>query len=239
MSNASLVLVGSGIKFISHLTPEARGYIEKSDKVLYLVNEPAMQEWIRRKNPNTESLDPFYFSHPLRADSYKAITVHILKALSENKNVCVVLYGHPTVFAQPALDAVRQAKQEGYDTRILPGISAEDCLLADLMINPGDCGMQSFEATDFLVYRRQFNPYSHLLLWQIGIIGITAHSKSKNNSTGTKVLILYLNSTYPLTHPVILYEAAQYPSYEPTIVRLTLKELTGAEISSIATLYSN
>jgi hypothetical protein len=46
MTYSSLVVVGSSIKFISHLTTEAKTYIEQSNKVLYLVNEPAIKEWV-------------------------------------------------------------------------------------------------------------------------------------------------------------------------------------------------
>ncbi len=131
--NSSLVVVGSGIKFLSHLTTEARAYIEQSDKLLYLVNDPAMQEWIEKANTNAESLAEIYHKHSLRRESYHAITEYILKILRQDQHVCVVLYGHPTVFSQPALNAVRQAQQQGYYTKILPGVSAEDCLFADLM----------------------------------------------------------------------------------------------------------
>ena len=54
MKSGSLVLVGSGIKFVSHITNEAKASIEQADKVLYLVNEPAIGEWIRRTNSNSE-----------------------------------------------------------------------------------------------------------------------------------------------------------------------------------------
>jgi hypothetical protein len=37
---------------------------------------------------------------------------------------------------------------------MLPGISAEDCLFADLGIDPGIYGCQSYEATDFLANGR-------------------------------------------------------------------------------------
>ncbi len=33
-----LVIVGSGIKFMSHLTIEVKAHIEQADKVLYLIN---------------------------------------------------------------------------------------------------------------------------------------------------------------------------------------------------------
>src|SRR5580658_7209196 len=137
MKNASLVVVGTGIKFLSHLTTEATVYIEQSDKVLFLVNDPAIKEWIKKKNSCSESLDPLYTKYSLRQDCYQAITDHILKTLYERLHVCVVLYGHPGVFAQPGLDAVLQARKQGFYAVLLPGISAEDCLFADLLIDPG------------------------------------------------------------------------------------------------------
>jgi hypothetical protein len=85
--------------------------------------------------------------------------------------VCVVFYGHPGVFVQPAHEAIRVARLEGFTARMLPGISAEDCLFADIEVDPGVYACQSFEATDFLVRKRKFDPRSPLVLWQIGSIG--------------------------------------------------------------------
>lgn len=237
MENASLVVVGSGIKFMSHLTTEAKAYITQSEKVLYLVNEPAMKEWIQRNNQHAESLDPIYTKYPLRIDCYHAITDYILETLRQQQHVCVVLYGHPAVFAQPALNAVRKAKEEGYYARILPGISAEDCLFADLLVDPGSIGCQSFEATDLLVHRRQIDPHSHLIIWQVGIIGALDHPFAHDNSNGAKVLLTYLSSMYTPEHKVILYEAAQYPHFEPKIVDSCLNNLPELAMTPISTLY--
>ncbi len=237
MIKASLVVVGFGIKLISHLTTEAIAYIEKSEKVLYLVNEPTMKEWIKHKNKNAESLDFLYTQHNFRIDSYRAITEYILEAVRKNQHVCVVLYGHPTIFAMPGLDAVLQAKKEGYEAKILPGISAEDCLFADLLVNGGDFGWQSFETTEFLIHRRQCDPCGHLLLWQVGIIGALNHPRSHDNTKGIDVLLDYLSQYYELKHEVTLYEAAQYPCFEPYIVKVPLKKLAEVKTSAITTLY--
>jgi tetrapyrrole methylase family protein/MazG family protein len=237
IDNSSLVVVGSGIKFMSHLTVEARAYIEQSDKVLYLVNEPAMKQWIEKSNPHAESLDPLYIKYPLRLHCYRAITEYILETLRKKIHLCVVIYGHPCVFAQPALDAAIQAKKEGFYSKILPGISAEDCLFADLMIDPGAYGCQSFEATDFLIRHRPFNPGSHLILWQVGIIGVLGRSEDHDNERGATFLLNYLTTHFPLTHEVFIYEAAQYPHFEPTITKLPLEQLPTAQYSRISTLY--
>jgi len=87
-------LVGWGIKFLSHLTTEAKAYIEKSDKLLYLVNDPVAKDWLQKSNPHAESLDALYQSHPSRDKCYQAIADYILQEVRQNQHLCVVLYGH-------------------------------------------------------------------------------------------------------------------------------------------------
>lgn len=235
--NASLTIVGSGIKFLSHLTTETKAHIEQADVLLYLVNEPAMEFWLQKANPCSESLFDIYRAYEFREDSYSAITKYILKILRTNKHVCVVFYGHPTVFTKPGLDAVIQARGEGYLATILPGISAEDCMFADLLIDPGSCGCQSFETSDLLIYQRKIDPSSHLVLWQISIIGALNHPKIHDNASGIRLLLNYLEKDYSLDHEAILYVAAQYPTMVPIINKITLKELEHTQIERLSTLY--
>ena len=236
MKKSSLTVVGTGIKFLSQMSLEARVYIEKSDKVLYLVNDPALKQWITTANHNSESLDHLYFRHPQRIDSYNAITNYILENLTEPNHICVALYGHPTVFSKPALDAVIEARKRGYDAKILPGISSEDCLFADLLIDPGTSGCQSFESTDFILHRRKFDPNSHLILWQPDVIGVQGH-ENLNSKIGLKILREYLSNFYSSDHDIIVYEAAQYPNLLPSIVNIKLNDLEDAPLSPICTLY--
>jgi len=78
------------------------------------------------------------------------------------------------VFAQVGRKAMAQDHAEGFDTRMEPGISAEACLYADLALDPGEHGVQSFEATQFLIQRRMIDPAGLLLLWQISQAGNVA-----------------------------------------------------------------
>lgn len=86
---SSLVVVGSGIKFFAHLTTEAITYIQQSDVVLYLVNDPILKLWIQKQNKNTESLDFLYHSSPLRAEVYRRIADYVLEHLHQ-KNMCAL-----------------------------------------------------------------------------------------------------------------------------------------------------
>lgn len=234
--SASLTVVGTGIKFLAHLTTEAKAYIQNSEKVLYLVNEPACKEWIIKNNKNAESLDQIYFKFEHRALAYDAITKYILENLKSDIHLCVVMYGHPTVFAQPALEAAKIAKNSGYETKILPGISAEACLFADLMIDPGSCGCQSYEATHFLQTQKPIHIGSHLILWQIGMIGEVG-LKPPTNKEKINELKNYLLKQYPAKHEVYIYEAAQYPGFPPRIEPCALEVIDRLAFTTISTLY--
>ncbi|AWN73112.1 SAM-dependent methyltransferase [Legionella anisa] len=234
---ASLVVVGCGIKFFAHLTNEVIAYIKQSDVVLYLVNDPVLKLWIQEQNQYTESLDNLYLSCPNRADSYQLIADYVLNHLYQNKHICFVLYGHPSVYAKPGLDAVKKAKQEGYYAKILPAISAEACLFADLLIDPGSSGCQSFEASDFLIHQRQFDISSHLILWQINAVGILNHETTNNKKIGILLLLDYLKKYYEATAKIVIYEAAQYPGFEPKIIQSELKYLSDIYLSNLSTLY--
>jgi hypothetical protein len=119
---------------------------------------------------------------------------------------------------------------------MLPAISSEDCLFADLGVDPGACGCQSFDATDFLIYRRRFDPASALILWQIGVIGELGTDTTRVVN-GLRVLAEVLSQYYGADHESVVYEAAEHPFCEPSIQRVPLATLPDGRISSKSTLY--
>ena len=234
--NKKLSLVGTGIKTLSHLTKEAEAHIKQADIVLSLVNEPVMMEWIEKYSKKNINLDKIYFNSKERKDSYSNITEFILKALNEYDFVCTVFYGHPTVFASPGVEAIKKADDLGVETFILPGISAEDCMFADLKINPGDCGCFSVEAMDLILYNRNFDKNSHLIIWQVAMIGNIGHSKGVNKEA-VKILNEHLLDIYPKNHSVYLYEASIYPGMRCRTLKVELVNLSLQEFTTITSLY--
>lgn len=237
LSRNKLVLVGSGIKTLAHLTQEAQTYIEKADFVLYLLNEPVLEKYIKKLNANHESLEPYYFNHTIRNDAYSDIANHILLKASQYHFLTVVLYGHPTVFASPGLTALKKAKALGYETLILPGVSAEDCLFADLEINPGKEGCISIEASEFLFKKRMLDPYSHVLLWQVAMLGNLTHTTNYQPINVKIALLNKLLHYYSPQHELLIYEAAIYPGINPKIEKIRLEHLTNRNYSTLSTLY--
>lgn len=97
----------------------------------------------------------------------------MLMHLRKGQNVVGVFYGHPGVFVSPSHRSIAIARKEGYTAKMLPGISAEDCLFADLGIDPSIPGCLTYEATDMLIRNKPLNSSSHLILFQVGCVGIT------------------------------------------------------------------
>ena len=233
----SLVVVGMGIKLVGHVTLETQSHIERAEKVFYLVNEPAMAAWIERLNETAESLSHFYAEDKLRLTTYQEITSYILEVVCQGVQVCAIFYGHPGVFVTPVHEVIKQARSEGFEAKMLPGISAEDCLYADLGVDPAYCGCQSYEATEFLLRKRRVDPTSHLILWQIGVIGELYQREERDVSHGLRLITDVLLCEYQPEHEIIIYEAAQYPLFDPRMETIQLQNLPHANVTAISTLY--
>jgi len=236
-SRGSLVVVGTGIQAAGQITIEARVCVEQADKVFYLVADPTTEYYLTKLNPTSESLHGFYRTGKERFVSYTEMVERILREVENGMNVCAAFYGHPGVFAYPSHEAIRRARQEGFPARMLPSVSAEDCLFADLGIDPAAAGCQSFEATDFLIFRRTFDVNSSLILWQIGVIGDVSFQGDGYSLDGVSVLEEYLKQFYGPLHRAVVYEASHYPVYDSRKEVVAIGNLSKALITPMSTLY--
>ncbi len=238
-NRGTLAVVGLGLRAAAHVTSETLERIERAGLVLFLVADPLTEYWLRGLNPRCRSLHVFYAPQKDRLATYDDIVAHILQCVRSGIHVCFAVYGHPGVFAFPTHEAVRRVRFEGYAAIMLPGISAEDCLFADLGIDPAATGCQSFEATDFLVYDRRFDVRSALVLWQIGIVGQFDAGPAPVRDVKHRLAVLrdVLVEHYGGEHEVTLYEAAGYATIAPRIERVRLRALASLQLSVASTLY--
>lgn len=233
----SLVVVGVGMSVAEHATLETVASIRRAEQVFYVTPNPATEVWIRRLNTRASTLSDCYADSKPREKTYREMRDRILAAVRAGQQVCAVFYGHPGVLVDAAHDAIRRARREGFRARMLPGISTEDCLFADLGIDPGVEGWQSFEATDFLAARRRFDSTSALILWQVGLLGEGSNGSGTCRRDRLQVLTKALRRHYPARHRVVLYQVAQFPLCEPIIKRVTLAKLPDTAVSIPTTLY--
>jgi uncharacterized protein YabN with tetrapyrrole methylase and pyrophosphatase domain len=215
---------------------DARICIETAEKVLYSVADAVTETALQELNPSAESLQRFYGPRKHRMVTYLQMVERILFFVRKKLDVCVVFYGHPGVFVNPSHEAIRRARLDGFTATMLPAISSEDCLFADLGIDPATSGCQTFEATDFLIRRRNFYASCPLILWQIGSIG-NWKSEIQDCSAGLHALLEVLGQHYDAKHETVLYEAARYASCNPMIEHVPLLKIPERTISAVTTLY--
>jgi uncharacterized protein YabN with tetrapyrrole methylase and pyrophosphatase domain len=235
-SPASLTLVGTGIRAGLDTTLESRACIERASKVLYLVADSLSGAWIEQLYPTAESLASFYELGKPRFEIYEAIINEIFAWLRRGSDLCVAFYGHPGFYAFAGHEAIRRARLEGFQARMLAGISCEDQMYSDLGIDPGSSGCQTYEATSFLIYRFRFEPSAALVLLQIGVLG-EAIWPPTSDSSRLHVLVDYLQRHYSPDHEVVIYEASFDPDKQPRIARVPLSRLHEMDVSASSTLY--
>jgi hypothetical protein len=238
MKKGSLACVGTGMMLGAHIGPRARSHIEEADVVFVAVSDPLVELWVQGMNEDVRSLQPFYSEGKPRTETYREMVAAMMDEVRAGRRVCGAFYGHPGVFAVVPHRAVAQAREEGHDALMEAAISAEDCLYADLGIDPGTYGCQHYEASQFMFYKRRVDPSAYLILWQIGVAG--DKTLARFSSTGAKLrgvlLDLLQEQGYALSDEVIAYEAATLPIAAPRMERMALGALLYAELRLETTL---
>lgn len=235
-SSGSLACVGLGMMLGAHLGPRARSHIEQADVVFVAASDAVVEQWVRQMRADARSLQPYYAEGKSRHQTYREMVDAMLAEVRAGSRVCGAFYGHPGVFAKVPHDAVTQARAEGYAASIEPGVSAEDCLYADLGIDPGRFGCQHYEASQFLFHHRRIDPAAYLVLWQVGVVGDRSCTRFATGPGHRRLLVERLVRDYPLDHEVIIYEAPTLPVSTPRIERVPLARLPDEQLHMQSTV---
>lgn len=233
-----LTLAGTGYNVAGHVTPETRAAMEAADRVFYLMTDSAAAAWIRDARPDAVSLHDCYRDGEAGVEASCAMAERIVAPLGEGLRVCALFAGHPAIGMHTVHEALRRAREGGHPTRVLPAVSFEDCLVADLGVDPGQLGRSLYEATDFVLHPRRVDTGSALVLIQVGAIGERRYREGREPSrAGLRLLSERLLVHYPPEHEVVLYEASQLPIAEARIVRMPLSALADGPVRVATTLY--
>ncbi len=243
MKTGSLTIVGTGILTPAHLSQETISVIKSADIVHALIPDALGISTITKLNNNIKNLGDLYYRKEQnkngnsRLDGYNLMIEAILADVKKDLKVCAIFYGHPGIFVFPSHVAIEKAKSAGYKAQMLPAISAESCLYADLGVDPGDLGCQSYEASQFVFYKHQINTSAALILWQLGVVGDETLTSLKPTDNGLKMLQERLLAFYPKEHSITLYEASTLPIMPPRIESIKIGDLDSAQINTITTGY--
>ncbi len=169
-------------------------------------------------------------------DTYNEMVEAMMQDVRAGKQVCGAFYGHAGIFSCVPHKTIMKAREEGFNAYMEPGISAESCLYADLGFDPADYGVQSLEATQFMMFNHELNNRGYVLLWQIAIAGDYTAKVFTADRASIEILVEHLSNWYPLEHEVILYEAQFLPMDKVRKDKILIKDLPDQALNLHTTL---
>lgn len=235
-----LVIAGTGIAAIAHMTSETIGHIRSADIVFYHVTNGVAATQILGLNPNAVDLSAYYGEDKLRNTTYVQMAELMLREVRRNRYVVGLFHGHPGLFVKAGRRALAIATIEGHPTKLLPGISTPDCLFSDLRIDPGVIGVQIMKARQILRKDAQIATDNHLILLQVSSVGDDTYSYKGYSKARLDEFFGKLISIYGDQHESVYYVASIFPGFDPFIKARRLHEYRRHQVCdrvSASTLY--
>ena len=221
-----IYIVGLGVLNIDQITRETKRAIRRSNEVLYVDTGVATRTYLESLCPRVTSLfETSYKEYGQRLNAYHHMAARVLDAALDHPPVTFAMHGHPIVGAYAPFLIRDMANLLALEVLVLPGISAMDCLFAELMVDPCVAGMQMYEATDLLLRRRPLQPDVHALIWQIGCVETALHTMRVSKPARFERLRSHLLRFYPPQHVVSAAYSTPHPLMPSTVHRFALQDV--------------
>lgn len=228
----SLVFLGTGISGIAQITTEAELYIRNAEIVFYHATSDVMAAHIATLNNNLVDLFKYYGENKKRRTTYVQMAELILREMRKGKRVVAAFHGHPGFLVMAVRRASAIARSEGFQVRILPGISSVDCMVADLFIDPGMFGLQIVKAGSYLRGNALLAKSGHVALLQVDSVGDTTYSFTGYKHHQVDVLFDKLIDEYGGQQEAVFYTASRLPGTEAVIRKQLLSDFRGSSATA-------
>jgi hypothetical protein len=226
MTVVDIYIAGLGVLNIDQITRETERVIRRSNEVLYVDTGVATRPYLESLCPRATSLfETCYEETGHRLNAYHHMAARVLDAALGHPPVTFAMHGHPIVGAYTPFLIRDMANLLGLQVLVLPGISAMDCLFAELMVDPCVTGMQMYEATDLLLRRRPLQPDVPALIWQIGCVETTLHTMRISKPARFERLRSHLLRFYPPQHEVSAVYSTPHPLMPSTVRLFALRDI--------------
>ncbi len=223
---ADIYIVGLGVLNVDQITRETERVLRESNEVLYVDTGVATRAYLEGLCPRVTSLfETSYEEDAHRLSAYHHMAARVVDAAMDHPPVTFAMHGHPTVGAYAPFLIRDMAGLLNLDVLVLPGVSAMDCLFAELMVDPCVGGLQMVEATDLLLRRRPLQPDVPALIWQIGCVETSLHTARISKPERFERLRAHLLRFYPAEHQATAVYSTPHPLMPSTIHRFALADL--------------
>ena len=204
---ADIYLAGLGMYDLRQVTLETMEALRSANAIYHLSDR---HRELCDINPNTHDLSEVYLQPgKRRAEIYDNLASYVVDAASKQASIVLALDGNPMFFSDISWKTVAVARQRGLRVEVLPGVSSIDVLPGQLGFDPGDLGLQIFEATQLVLYQMPINAYSSSLVLQVGYFfqHVTTVPPTRQQGAYDR-LTKHLQRFFPDDHPAIFIHSA-------------------------------
>ncbi len=234
-SRPEIFLVGLGLSGMRHVTQEVMHVLEEARLVQHLTSKDGE---LRMLNPRVEDLSSLYWREGQDKAIYAEIAEHVVAtALAGDAPLAFVTDGHPMVFNNISWEIVRLGQQKGAKTHALPGVSSIDVLLLQLGFDPGDIGLQVFEATQLVLYGLAMNAHLSTLILQVAEFGMGGILDLPSRVGRHDPLVRHLERFFPADHPAVFILAPEHKEESTIVLRTVIGKIGGSTMRRGMTLY--
>lgn len=225
MGSYDLVIAGLGLR-VGQLTSETIDALRSSRAVFYVGKAPGLSDVLKQYCSETIDLATAYREDVDRFETYKHMAAIVVDAAIAGPPVVLAMYGHPLILSQPSVLALRTAARLGLRTKVLPAVSALDCLFADLGVDPIEAGLQMHEATELLLRQRPLIPEMAAVIWQVGTLETRLYTGTKRSRPERLLRFRdYLLRYYPADHIVFSVASSTDAVNPPQVHRMRIRDL--------------
>jgi len=232
-----IVIAGLGIRGRDQVTEEVRAALHDADVVFHSVSDAITREWLETTAESVHDLNELYMDGRPRIESYRSMAEQVVGRAQNGATVVFAVYGHPCVLHTGVQLTLRAAAERGVATRVLPGVSSIDGMLAAAGIDFGFGGLHVLEASDMLMYGRMPQVEGHVVILQVAIAGPRIHRAGGHRGAFSAHVIRRLATLYPPDHPALHFRLAASPHAEDFLRWTTVRELPSEQWTNASSLY--
>jgi hypothetical protein len=217
-----IYVVGLGINGFDQVTPETINALRKCQHVYYVSSSLGTEEFFKHNSIPSTDLFSCYEEGKHRSIAYQKMAEKVVAHAIEGGPIALAEYGHPTVFAYPPFIISKLCKIFDLKMKVLPAVSAMDCIFAELMIDPAHNGLQMYEATDLILRDRPLLSDVGALIWQVGAVETALYSSNAGKPERYGRLATHLIKYYPPTHVITAIYSSNHPLIRSQIYEFPL-----------------
>lgn len=165
-----LVIVGVGLTALEQITLEGVDALRRADRAYVMRDAAAWSGFASEFGTEVVDLGPLYEEGLNRAEVYGRVGEAVLDGVRSGGSCVYLAQGSPLLLDSIVAGLIERAVREDVGLRVIPGVSCIDTILTELVTDIGSCGLQCYEASEFVRRRPVIDVRVPLLLFQPHVV---------------------------------------------------------------------